>query len=267
VARGEFQPADYAQRISDLFAEDRVVGRGRATAAAARRLAAGVPWRLAGERPPSAGNGAAMRAGPVGLIAGNDPDRLIHIATEQSLITHQDPRCAAGAVAVAGAVSLALRPGPIDVEAFVVPIAEWAERVEPTLADVLRRLPRWLEVEPTEAAAAIASIAGDDAFSEGWQGISPFVTPSVTWSLYSFLKTPDDYWTTVLTAIAVGGDVDTTAAMAGAISGARVGLAGLPADLAARVNDRSTWGFEDLVALAEDAHALVTGAGSPDARH
>jgi ADP-ribosylglycohydrolase len=42
----------------------------------------------------------------------------------------------------------------------------------------------------------------------------------VLWSLYSFLRSPEDYWETVCTAIAVGGDVDTTAAMAGAVSGA-----------------------------------------------
>src|SRR5258706_596557 len=54
VARGAFDPADYAARIGRLFAEDRVVGRGQATAAAARRIAAGVPWEEAGEPPPSA---------------------------------------------------------------------------------------------------------------------------------------------------------------------------------------------------------------------
>ena len=38
---------------------------------------------------------------------------------------------------------------------------------------------------------------------------------------------PDDYWATVCTAIGVGGDTDTMAAIAGAISGARLGPAAL----------------------------------------
>ena len=54
---------------------------------------------------------------------------------------------------------------------------------------------------------------------------------------------------------AVGGDVDTTAAMAGAISGAYNGLAHLPGDLMLGLNDRDTWRFEDLVVLAHDAQA------------
>ena len=43
-----------------------------------------------------------------------------------------------------------------------------------------------------------------------WHGISPFVTTSVVWSLYAFLRTPTDYLDTVCTAIAVGGDVAVT---------------------------------------------------------
>jgi ADP-ribosylglycohydrolase len=39
VDHGGFEPNDYANRIAALFAEERIVGRGRATEAAARRLA------------------------------------------------------------------------------------------------------------------------------------------------------------------------------------------------------------------------------------
>ena len=64
VDRGKFDPADYAGRIAALFREDRIVGRGFATQAAADRLIRGIPWDEAGTPPPSAGNGSAMRAGP-----------------------------------------------------------------------------------------------------------------------------------------------------------------------------------------------------------
>jgi ADP-ribosylglycohydrolase len=83
------------------------------------------------------------------------------------------------------------------------------------------------------------------------------VVPSVLWSLYAFLRSPDDYWETIRTAIAVGGDVDTTAAMAGAISGAHLGLDALPDGLARAVHDQGTWGFGDLVALAHECHELT----------
>jgi ADP-ribosylglycohydrolase len=75
----------------------------------------------------------------------------------------------------------------------------------------------------------------------------------VLWALYSFLRSPDDYWETILTAIGVGGDVDTTAAMAGAIAGARLGPAGVPNDLASGIHDRGTWKAGDLARLAREA--------------
>lgn len=76
------------------------------------------------------------------------------------------------------------------------------------------------------------------------------------WSLYSFLRTPEDYWTTICTAIAVGGDVDTTAAMAGAISGAHLGLGCVPVELAQALNDQGSWTYSELVSLANEAARL-----------
>jgi len=99
-------------------------------------------------------------------------------------------------------------------------------------AEHVLQLTNWLKLAPQEAAPTISRRASAD-FLDDWRWISPFVIPSVLWSLYSFLRTPEDYWETVCTAILAGGDVDATAAMAGAISGAHVGLKRLPVDLAA----------------------------------
>jgi ADP-ribosylglycohydrolase len=98
----------------------------------------------------------------------------------------------------------------------------------------------------------------DPAYPE-WQGISAFVITSVIWSLYAFLRSPDDYWETVCTAIAVGGDTDSTAAMAGAISGARGGPAVLPQNLLSRLTDRGEWGAGELTLLARDCAELSWG--------
>jgi ADP-ribosylglycohydrolase len=87
------------------------------------------------------------------------------------------------------------------------------------------------------------------------------VVGSVLWSLYAFLRSPDDYWEAIRTAISIGGDVDTTAAMTGAISGARVGLQALPLTLAYRLTDQGTWHFEKLVELAGRLHALAVHDG------
>ena len=250
VACGRFDPEDYAARIAAIFRENRIVGRGRATEAAAQRLNQGVPWDEAGEPPPSAGNGSAMRAGPVGLLFFENPKRLAQTAIDQGRITHQDPRCSAGAVAIAGAASIALQSDAIDAPHIIAQLADWTRPIEPEFAWYLEQLEDWLALSPDEAAQPISEAGVSPGHTDFWQGISPFVIGSVLWSLYSFLRTPSDYWQTICTAIAVGGDVDTTAAMAGAISGAHLGLAPLPPHFAERLTDQGTWGLAELTGLA-----------------
>jgi ADP-ribosylglycohydrolase len=257
AACGRFDPEDYARRIAAIFSEDRIVGRGRSTQEAANRLARGVPWDRAGTPPPSAGNGSAMRAAPIGLLFYDDPEGLVRGATEQGIITHADPRCSAGAIAIAGAVALALRGRPVEPASFLARLAELTEEVEPRFATYLRRLAGWLPLPPEEAVSRISQEGLEPAHT--WRGISPFVVGSVLWSLYSFLKSPDDYRQTIRTAIAVGGDVDTTAAMAGAISGAHLGLDAVPPNLTHRLADQGSWGQTDLIDLADKCYKIKCG--------
>jgi hypothetical protein len=112
----------------------------------------------------------------------------------------------------------------------------------------------------------IAKVGQEDGFVDHWEGITPFVMGSVLWSLYAFLRTPGDYWETICTAIWPGGDVDTTAAMAGAISGAHLGLQALPAELSRRVTDQGTWGYDELVGLADRCFEIVIGRSSATRR-
>jgi ADP-ribosylglycohydrolase len=259
VEKGRFDPADYAERIALIFARDLVVGRGRATTDAAGRLARGVPWTESGTPPPSAGNGSAMRAAPIGLFFWDDAQQRVAAAGDQGRITHADPRCSAGAAAIAGATALALRPGSVDPDRFLEALAPEAAAWDPAFETHLGRLRAAIALDPEQAAPLIATLGMDPALADGWEGISPFVVGSVLWSLYAFLRSPDDYWGAIRTAIAAGGDVDTTAAMTGAISGARLGLQALPLPLAHRLNDQGTWPFGELVSLAHRLHRIATG--------
>ncbi len=256
AAKGRFDPEDYAGRIAAIFSEGRIVGRGRATEEAAERLARGVAWDEAGTPPPSAGNGSAMRAGPVGLFFHDDPDGLAAAAREQGTITHRDTRCSAGAIAVAGAVALALGEGPVDRLHFLGRLSELTVRVEAPFAEALMSLSGWVGLPPEEAVVRILGVGAEGDEDEGWAGISPFVVPSVLWSLYSFLRSPEDYRQTIRTAISVGGDVDTTAAMAGAVSGAHLGLSALPRNLAGRLTDQGSWGLPELTNLADECYEV-----------
>jgi ADP-ribosylglycohydrolase len=257
VMCGTFEPSEYANRIASIFHENRIVGRGRATEEAARKLIAGIPWEKAGAPPPSAGNGSAMRAGPIGLLFYDDPQRMILAAHDQGRITHQDPRCSAGAIAIAGAVALGLREETINLPRFLFQLSEWVRPYDGVLADAFEHMPAWVQLPPDNAVSLISRIGLAPDYSDGWRGISPFVTGSVLWSVYAFLRSPDDYWESICLAIAVGGDVDTTAAMTGAISGAHVGLEGIPLSLAKQLNDNGTWTYDELVELACACYSLT----------
>ncbi len=256
VANKHFSPEDYSLRIAAIFSEERIVGRGRATEEAANRLIQGISWKNSGALPPSAGNGSAMRAGPIGLLFFDDTEKLIQAATDQGRITHQDKRCSAGAVAIAGAVGLSLILKKINVSEFLIQLSQWTLSLDHSMSQALKQLIDWISL-PLEEAVNIISHAGlSSGWSNAWPGISPFVIPSVLWSLYSFLKAPDDYLETIRAAIACGGDVDTTAAMAGSISGAYLGLEAIPIQLTHYLTDQGTWGYNELLELANETYDI-----------
>ena len=256
VGCGGFDPTDYAARIATLFTENRIVGRGRTTEEAAYRIAQGCPWDKAGTPGPAAGNGSAMRAAPVGLLFAHDTNRMIQTAHDQGRITHLDRRCSAGAIAIAGAIAMVVSRGSFEVSGMCASLAEWTRPFDSTLAAALEQLVHWRADIPDVAVTRIAPVGREFGYSDDWEGISPFVTPSVLWSLYSVFRSPDDYWEAICTAIAVGGDVDTTAAMAGAIAGAAVGLKGIPPEPCRLLTDQGAWGYEALLQLAADLYAL-----------
>jgi ADP-ribosylglycohydrolase len=254
-----FDPGDYAGRIKMLFAEKRVIGFGYSTKEAAKKLHQGISWEESGAPPPAAGNGSAMRAAPIGLFFYDNHRRLIQAAHDQGRITHKDPRSSAGAVAISGAVALALQSKTIHTESFISTLADWTGMFSPGFSAELKNLLQWLPLPAEEAVIRIVQAGFDPEYldDDEWKGISGFVISSVLWSLYSFLKTPVDYWQTVCTAISAGGDTDTTAAMAGAISGAYLGLDAIPSHVTECLTDRGTWQLKDLIGLAHECYNIT----------
>ncbi|MBI4640083.1 MAG: ADP-ribosylglycohydrolase family protein [Candidatus Tectomicrobia bacterium] len=124
---------------------------------------------------------------------------------------------------------------------FLSQLSEWTRPSDGILADALEQMLEWVQLPPDKAVSQISKVGLTPNYSEGWQGISPFVTGSVLWCLYSFLRAPDDYWESICIAIAVSGDVDTTAAMTGAI-----GLEGIPSSLAKQLNDRGMRALQEV---------------------
>ncbi len=251
---GGFDPAIFARRLAALVGAGADMGAGPGSRAATERLLQGVPWTEAATPAPYAGNGAAMRAGPVGLLA-QTPEELVHAAVEQARVTHADVRCAAGAVALAAAAGLAARDGPVVRPELVCGVAEMVRPLEPVFAEAIEGVASWSE-RPAAALATLRRVRATEIGPGRWPGISIHVVPTVLWSLYAFLRTPDDYWESICTAIWAGGDTDTTAAMVGAMSGARLGVAALPSALLEALHDRSVWRASDLADLARECGGI-----------
>ncbi len=204
-----------------------------------------------------------MRAAPIGALFRDDLETMRRVAVEQSGITHKDRRCAAGSLVVSGAVALASSGESLHPEGFLERLAEWAEQEDPSVADAVRGVVPWLDLTPPEAARALHRSGLDSSTADRWCGVSSFVVPSVAWSLYAFLRSPDDYWTVVCTAIGVGGDTDTMAAIAGAIAGARGGVAALPGPLLGFLNDQGAWRAPELTSLACDCARVAATSLAP----
>ncbi len=201
---------------------------------AVERLCAGVSWRESGVAS-SKGCGAAMRTAPVGLYYHGEPVRLRDVARDSSLITHGHPSALAGGIATAYLVSLALdRVVPADMPTSLLAFAGDASEEFDARIRQVQELP--LDGEPTPALRQLG---------QGW-----VAEEAVALALYCFLRSPDNYRATVVTAANVEGDSDSVACIAGAISGAYNGEAAIPSPWLHAIEDSELLGE-----VAGDLHA------------
>jgi len=167
----------------------------------------------------SAGNGAAMRAPIIGAWY-EDPERVAAFVAASTAITHRDPRAHDGALAIALAARRATWCGDPDPAGVLADI-----RARVTCRDLLAALDR------VEAALALDREPRELAIELGLaRGVTGYVLHTVPMCLYAWLRSPRDVRRAVTAVIELGGDADTTGAIVGALAGASVGDAGLPAD-------------------------------------
>src|SRR5689334_15572779 len=108
---GEIDGDALAAAFTRRWIDDPYRGYGQGAYNLLTRLAQGASWRTEAPRmfrgQGSFGNGAAMRAAPIGAYFSEDLDRVRHQALRSAEPTHAHPDGAAGAVAVAIAAALA----------------------------------------------------------------------------------------------------------------------------------------------------------------
>lgn len=202
---GRIDPADIARHFVAWY-QTKPKDIGNTTARSIRYLVDGLPWDEAGERTTremageDASNGSLMRTAPVALVTRQDPDALIRLSLDVSRITHANPLATWSCVALDKAI-VALLADDDDVLGA-------AEDVE--------------SAEVRQAVRSVESLSRDGLSSGG------YVLDTLRCSLWSLLR-HDTFEEVVVEAVNLGGDADTTGAVAGALAGTRYGMAGIPA--------------------------------------
>ncbi len=183
---------------------------GGTSMGACRNLSKGTHWTRSGIYSDSCGS--SMRVAPIGLVYHSDEKKLLEVARNSSIITHTNPTAVASSVGAALAVAYACRGD--DPNKMLEYVIDKTKDIDRTFADKIMQVQDVLSMNPDKAF---------DVLGEGWVGHE-----AVAGALYSFLRSPNDYRQTILTAANTTGDSDSFACIAGGISGAYNGIQEIP---------------------------------------
>lgn len=221
-----------AKRFADNYFKEPWRGYGPGPPQVFRLLKDGESWdKAVGHVYPggSFGNGAAMRVAPVGLLFWNNPEKLKEIAYQSGLITHSHILGMEGAALQARAVALALAENPdkqLDSQSFITRLLDFT--TEDAYHSKITKFAALLE-HPDDRQTAVRELG---------HGIESF--NSVPTAIFSFLAHPRDFASDIVYAVGLAGDTDTIALMAGAISGAYLGIEKIPSEWQRKPEN---WGY------------------------
>lgn len=187
----------------------------------------------------SYGNGAAMRITPLGLYY-YDSEDLYEKARLSAEVTHTHPVGIDGAAVFARALAktVTLNPQrPFSPQAFIEMLMEYSRTDE--IRNKLALMPALLD-QQVDPAVAVETLGNGVAVHE-----------SMPMALFCFLRFPHTFLESVLCAITHGGKRDTMGVMAGALSGAYLGIDSISTDWRNKLEDS-----RHLEALARELAAL-----------
>ncbi|MFG2608177.1 ADP-ribosylglycohydrolase family protein [Streptomyces sp. NPDC048514] len=167
-------------------------------------------------------DGLAMRAAPFGVFAAGRPGEAARLVAIDGSISHEGEGIYGGQAVAAGvAAAMAGAPVPVVVAAAlaVVPDDSWTARSLRRAVTVAHR---------GERAVRSAVVIG----GYPWTDLAP---EAVALAFGAYAAADGDFREAVLTAVNMGRDADTTAAVAGALSGAAQGLSAIPPAWAAAI--------------------------------
>jgi ADP-ribosylglycohydrolase len=227
---GDFDRDAFAELLAERFEPYR--GYGPGAVVMLREIREGLPWPIAAAAAfngqGSCGNGAAMRAAPLGAW---HADSLAHAATQGARaaeVTHAHPEGIAGgvAVSVAAAYAAAARLNGHRPDPGQLLLAAAAHTAPSVVRDGLT----------TSVRGGVAEAA--ERLGNGGQATAQDTVPFALWVADRYL---DDFPAAVAACVVAGGDVDTTAAIAGGVVAAYTGIDGIPKDWIAAREPLPAW--------------------------
>jgi ADP-ribosylglycohydrolase len=219
ITSGTIAPDELVSRFAARYQPFR--GYGRAAHDLLQRVREGAAWEPVArglfDGQGSKGNGAAMRAAPIGAFFAHDLDRVVLEARNSAIVTHTHPDGIAGAIATAVAAAIVWQtrnanPDPKEILRGVL-----ARTPAGAVADGIAAA---IELPDTTTTLEAARILGNGSYV-----IASDTVPFALWSaVYHCNRFDDALWAT---ASALG-DIDTTCAIVGGIVALRVGATGIP---------------------------------------
>lgn len=246
VRMGGVSATDVLATLAASYDPARGYGHGMKLAIAAFRRggrAASASWEEG-----SKGNGGAVRVVPIACAYHDDRDLVAAAAEESAGVTHAHPLGRAGAVAHAIAIACVVgRRDDWNAAARESVLSAVGRARAVTSTTIMSRLEsvRSLLAAPASSTEA-ARVLGSGVLAE----------EAVPLALFCFLRHAPDFEQVITSAVLAGGDTDTIAAMSGALCGALVGEAGIPAHWIARLADEAK-GPAHLRALADATLTLA----------
>lgn len=204
-----FDPDDLSKRYVELFTSKTIRGYGRTTLAAVNNLIDGKHWSESGIQG-SYGNGTAMRAAPFGVYFRNDLKSLVNICKIDSAITHASDEAEAGSIAIALSAAYIIND---DTDDLLDKLHEALP--ESKVKSMIYSLSSLLDNRKISPSVALRVI-----------GTKADVRETVPAAIYCYLRFKK-YHEAVEAAIRAGSDTDTTAAIVGALFGAKLGMKGI----------------------------------------
>lgn len=231
LATDGFDPDHTARIFARDYESEPWRGYGAGPPQIFARIAEGATWQEAAQQVypgGSFGNGGAMRVAPVGLYFHTDLERAAEVGRQSAAITHAHQLGQEGAAAQSVAIAyLVSQQQPLVPENLTSHVAQHLrdERFRDAIMTAAR-------VASQNDARLVATTIGN--------GITAI--EAVPAALASFVANIDSFEATVGFAIKLGGDTDTIASMAAALSGAYLGDSAIPRQWAERAEGARSMG-------------------------